>query len=66
METLERRGESAIELNGPPAGNPGGGNLDAARQDVDQFHHAGANAIEQALSHDSLGFMHAVRQEQGQ
>ena len=66
MDTLERRGESVVERNGPPAADPGGGNLEAARQNVDQFHHAGADAIARALSHDSLGFMHAVRQEQGQ
>ena len=65
MQTIERQGDSATgPVNGPPAA--GGGDLDGVRHDVDQFHQAGADAIERALSHDSLGFMNSVRQEQGQ
>jgi len=67
MQTIERQGDSATRpIDGPPAADAGGGDLDGVRHDVDQFHQAGADAIERALSHDSLGFMNSVRQEQGQ
>jgi hypothetical protein len=36
------------------------------RESADRFHRAGADAIQRALSRNSLTFIEAVRQEQGE
>ena len=67
MQTRERRGDRATQvLGGGASGDPAGGHLNEMRQSADRFHEAGAGAIERALSQSSVGFMDAVRQEQGQ
>ncbi len=51
---------------GPPAGGPSGHSLDQVRQAGESLLRATDDAIERALSGDSLAFLEATRQEGGQ
>lgn len=66
MRFRERYNEPREHLQGPPSGNPDGGNLDSVRQAGEQLFQAADDAINRALSGDSLAFLHATRQEGGQ
>ena len=67
METLERHVPPVTVPAGGPGGVPeGGGNLGAMREDMERFHRAGEDAIDRAMSQNSVEFMQAVRQEHGE
>ena len=51
---------------GPPAGGPAGHSLDRVREAGESLLHAADQAIERALSGDSLAFLEATRQDGGQ
>jgi len=64
MLTRERDGGTMTLDYETPMGTPTG--LDEVRESADRFHRAGADAIQRALSRNSLTFIEAVRQEQGE
>jgi len=67
METLERHAPSAAIPAGGPGGAPeGGSQLGTYHEEMERFHHASEEAIDRALSQDSVEFMYAVRQEHGE
>ena len=58
-------GTATLEYMGPPS-EGFGEELDTLRNSEQEFHRSGADAIHRALSRNSLEFMYAVRQEQGE
>ena len=66
MRFRERHNEPRDQRQGPPSGNPDGGDLDRVRQAGEQRFRAADDAINRALSGDSLAFLQATRQEGGQ
>jgi len=67
MDTRERR-HQAREWAPAPAGanDEGGAGLAEAREAAERFLRAGDQALDRALSADSLAFLNASRQEGGQ
>jgi len=66
MKLHERHNEPSAHVQGPPSGNPDGGNLERVRQAGEHFFQAADDAIHRALSGNSLAFLQATRQEGGQ
>ena len=63
----ERHSEAlAAGSQGPIAGGPSGHDLDRVREAGQSLLHAADQAIERALSGDSLAFLEATRQDGGQ
>jgi hypothetical protein len=65
MLTRQRQNESIQNLQAP-SDNPASENLDSLREAGESFFQAGDDAINRALSGDSLAFLSATRQEGGQ
>jgi hypothetical protein len=64
MLTREREGGTmTVEFEGPMESQM---DFNEVRDSADRFHRAGADAIQRALSRNSLTFIEAVRQEQGE
>ena len=66
MQSLERRHDTTTQLRSETAGGPSSGGADGIRQAGEQLFQAADDAIERALSGDSLAFLEATQQDGGQ
>ena len=66
MNQLERNNNELTRPPEPPAGNPGGNNLNDLRRQAAALHAAADAAIQNALSSNSQAFNASMRQEGGQ
>ena len=64
--TSRQRQHQESEQREAPAEEPPAEGLDAVRAEVERFLAAGDDAIERALSGDSIDFLDSTRQEGGQ
>ena len=66
MLLRERQNESLAQAGSGAPGVPGAGNLDRLRQTGESLFRAADEAIDRALSGDSVAFLRATQQEGGQ
>ena len=66
MQSLERHHDTTAQLRGPTGGGSPGGGANDVRQAGELLFRAADDAIERALSGDSLAFLEATQQDGGQ